>query len=133
MQESPILAFIKIVLGTVLALLLFLFFLQRDDEQEKMVKISDRLEALNTSVGDLSRKVAAVEIEARAAYERTDALLDVIERGGIRTAPRDTGGGARDPRPPDTGDRGKPTIIAGKKIYPRNKGWTVICDSKANE
>ena len=42
-------------------------------------------------LGDLSRKVAAVGTEARAAYERTDAFLDVIERGGIQRAPRDTG------------------------------------------
>ncbi len=56
MQESPILAFIKIVLGTVLALLLFLFFLQRDDEQEKMVKVAERVDSLGRAVGEESNR-----------------------------------------------------------------------------
>jgi len=138
----------KTIVMAVFATFLGLNLFATQNLEDKEVKTRDKLDGLATSLAETRRQVDAAVEEARAAkaasersYERMDALLDAIERGAV------VGRGPAVPGPvdertdepagpatPTKEDReSEPTIIAGKKVYPRNPGWTVICDKNAND
>ena len=145
-MQNPILAALKIIVMTAFAVLLGLDLFATQNLEEKILRTRETLDKVSDGVAETNRRVDGATEAARNAkeaadrsYERLNALLDAMDRGiGVHVGE----GGDRPPkvdRPPDrpaipTGDvTTEPSVIAGKKVYPRNPGWTVLCDKDAND
>ncbi len=141
MQQDAALVILKTFVIAVFATFLALNFLSREQASEKLDKFRDKVDGLSTTVAESNRRVDKAIEESQAAkaatdrtYERLNALLDVIERGGVvARGPHENQPKTDQPKTPVEEKTGTPTIIAGKKVYPRNKGWTVVCDKNAND
>ncbi|MHC4549847.1 MAG: ABC transporter substrate-binding protein [Planctomycetota bacterium] len=143
MQQNPILAVLKLIVITVFTVFLIQSFIQTQWLEEKVMKTREKVDTLGTNVASLKRKVeetaeAAAESKdaAERTYERVSTLIDIAETGGFSGGTN--GGGAppppTKPRQPDRPTQVRPrqpTDIGGVKVYPRNPGWTVLCDLSA--
>ena len=142
MQQNLILAAMKIAVMAAFAVFLMLDLFATQNLEEKVMKTREKVGGLAEGVAETNRKVdqalqAAQEAKSvsERTYERFDALLDAIERGGIRSG----GGGppkaGRDPvEAPREIRTGKPSVIAGIEVWPwSGEGWTVLADANTNK
>lgn len=147
MQQNAVLQALKIIVITGFTIALGLTFFQNQSLEVKLVRTHDAVDQLVGQVAEQGRKIDRAVEEMRATREATeqtrqhvDTLVDLAAKGliaGGGPGPAKGGGTGEGPGKPDTAapteDRtSKPSMIAGKAVYPRNPGWTVLCDVTTN-
>jgi len=126
MQQNFVLQALKILVILAFTLALGLSFFKGQSVEEKVVRTHDRVEELVGQVAEQGRKADRAAAAVEATQQRLDAILALAEKGQLAGTGGGTGEGPADE------PKGKPSVIAGKTLYPRNPGWTVICDATAN-
>jgi ABC-type transport system substrate-binding protein len=147
MQQNAVLLALKIVVITAFTIALGLTFFQNQSVEVKFVRTRDEVDKLVGQVAEQGRKIERAAEEVRAAREaaeatrqQIDTLVDLAAKGLIaggggssRAVPPEKGGGKGEGAAPAEDRASKPSKIGTKLLYPRNPGWTVLCDKSANE
>jgi peptide/nickel transport system substrate-binding protein len=122
MQQNILLAVVKILAICVFAFFLGLNFLATQNLEEKVNHARDSIEGLSEGVAETSR-------QTKQNRQSLDEILAALESGELRAGSAGTAAPGDAPPSMDATF----TLISGKKVYPRNPGWTVLCDKNAND
>ncbi|HEX5136626.1 MAG TPA: ABC transporter substrate-binding protein [Planctomycetota bacterium] len=131
MQQNFVLQALKILVILAFTIALGLTFFQNQSVETKVVYTGDEFSKLSTQVAEQGRRIDGAIEEMRAAraaaeatQQKLDAIVDLAAKGQLK-------GGGTGEGPSEA--QGKPSVIAGKTVYPRNPGWTVLCDATTND
>ncbi len=133
MQQNFVLQALKTVVILAFTVALGFTFFQNQSVEVKFVKTHDKVDELIGQVAEQGRKIDQSVVEMRATrtaaeatLQRLDAIVELAAKGQLEAKGGGTGEG------PIEEPKGKPSVIAGKTVYPRNAGWTVLCDATTN-
>ncbi|MCK6461692.1 MAG: ABC transporter substrate-binding protein [Planctomycetes bacterium] len=133
MQQNFVLQALKTLVILAFTLALGLTFFQNQSLEQKFVRTHDKVDELVGQVAEQGRKIGqsveemrAARAAAEATQQRLEAIVELAAKGQLEAKGGGTGEG------PAGEPTGKPSVIAGKTVYPRNPGWTVLCDTTTN-